>query len=199
MAPDAPRRSSVNRVLIGIGVLLIGSYTAHRLRELSGDLPYDVGDPHLALAVEPAPRDTLGERVRAALLSRRSPRVAGDAGQSWTTWPLRGIERERVLRMIRMSISATVDTPPEQRTSQHCVSLATWVAVQALVDQDRVFVVDDDGPPLPPADQARWSDFRMSLTEDLPRKRVAYALIDQDAFPFVRSAPDADPRTFDPR
>ena len=39
MAPDAPRRSSVNRVLIGIGVLLIGSYTAHRLRELSGDLP----------------------------------------------------------------------------------------------------------------------------------------------------------------
>ena len=79
------------------------------------------------------------------------------------------------------------------------------VEVRAMVGGDSrarlvaMPVVDDDGPPLPPADQARWSDFRMSLTEDLPRKRVAYALIDQDAFPFVRSAPDADPRTFDPR
>ena len=199
MAPDAPGRSGVNRVLLVVGVLLIGSYTVHRLRELSGERPYDVGDPHLTLAIAPTPRDTLCERVRAALLSRRSPRVEGDAEQSWTAWPLRGIERERVLRMIDTSISATVDTPPEERTSKHCVSLATWVAVQALVEQDRVFVVDGDAPQLPAAGQARWSDFRMTLTEDSPRKRVAYALIDQDAFPFVRSAPDADPRTFDPR
>ncbi|MCK5945511.1 MAG: hypothetical protein KAI24_26210, partial [Planctomycetes bacterium] len=196
MTDEQPRRSPVNRLLIVIGVALIGSYTAYRLRHLSNNLPYDPGDPFPVVEVAPTPPETLSERVRSALLARRSVRIGDDPERTTLAWPLRGIERERMLRSIDMQLAATLDVPPAQRTRQHNINLATWVAVRKLLDQDLLFVVDGDVPALAGASQQRWQDFRVTLITDGDRERVAYALIDKDEFGFVRQAPDADPATF---
>lgn len=168
-------------------VVLLVSYTIVRLQDAAQNLPYDPGDPWPV--VEVADDDGL----RAALLDRKSARI-GD--RTIEAWPLRGIERERALLRLREARQRLDDVPRGARVQDDNLRRARLAAVEQLIEQDLVFVVE---LPLPLVDDRRWHYYDVLLFEKAERRRWLYAPVDRDAFDDLRRAETADPATFEPR
>jgi len=181
-------------------VVLLVSYTIARLRGAADSLPYDPGDPYPVVDVDATDDAQRSQRIAATLLDRKSVRLrgAGEDGADLTVsaWPLRGIEYERALRVLGELRDELAAIPRDNRTPSDSSKLAQVAAAQTLVEQDRVFVLEQ---PAPLTGGDRWHYWDLRLFEKGGRRRFLYAPIDKDEFPFVRRAETADPATFEPR
>lgn len=203
----AARSKASTRILIGIGVIMIVSYTIYRLRYAAENLPFDPGLPFPVKDVTGDSAPELQSTMRAAFLSRRSVRLVGvrDDGtpdqdakpKTYEAWPLHGLERERAILTVDRLIASARNQPADQRDSETCQTLASWVAARTLIQQGRVFVTD--GLVMALRSRAPIHDWNVVLFSKNGRNRVLYAPIDSAEFDYVRAAATADPATFDPR
>ena len=203
-------------LVAALAAILVVSYTVFRLNYAANNLPYDPGDPLPAVEVRVTSPAERTARIRETILSRHSvlvvdertgkPDDATDANATdakvLEVWPLRGLELERAIRYLDERIAAARSRPVEQRDANSSLQLATLVASRKLVDQDRAFVLETFAHKKgteSPTSTAGWHTPQMLLFETPGRQRLLYTAIDEAEFDFVKQAPTADPKTFNPR
>ncbi|MFT4511474.1 MAG: hypothetical protein ACI89X_002020 [Planctomycetota bacterium] len=194
-------------LLAVIAGIMVVSYTVFRLNYAANNLPYDPGDPWTAVDVKANSAEELSTRMRETFLARHSVRLCGvradgtpdesAAATVYEAWPLRGLELERAIRFLDKRIEGYRSSPIESRDTDNRQRFATHLATRKLIDQDRAWVVDGDSGPIESG--VHWQIWSLLLFEKKDRRRWLYSAVNSDDFDFVKLAPSADPKTFDPR